>query len=258
MKKVVLTLALASFVLAGNAQILKNDFLKDYKEGDALEKSTYEDKSASIAQDTWCGAFSSTPNPNPGPKVGGELSYKGYPEAGLSIALGGLDGAKASRQSVYGLTDGRKYGKGVMYISFLANLSKLGKGTVEIGAAAGYIGGASRAAAYIGSDGAGSIRFSAGLLKKRAEVSMSSELDKTHLVVLKMDYDNQTVSLFVDPELGGEEPEASCVVEGDEGNALKHAIRGITFRNRGGFEGNVGSFRFVKTWADLTAQPAAL
>ena len=32
MKKVIITLALAAFVLAGNAQILKNDLLKGYKE----------------------------------------------------------------------------------------------------------------------------------------------------------------------------------------------------------------------------------
>ena len=34
MKKEIITLALAAFALAGNAQILKNDLLKGYKEGD--------------------------------------------------------------------------------------------------------------------------------------------------------------------------------------------------------------------------------
>ncbi len=48
MKKVIITLALAAFVLAGNAQILKNDLLKGYKEGDKLEKSVYNEKTAPL------------------------------------------------------------------------------------------------------------------------------------------------------------------------------------------------------------------
>ena len=74
MKKVIITLALAAFVLAGNAQILKNDLLKGYKEGDKLEKSVYNEKTAPIAMNTWCGAFSSKPNTNPSPTIGKELT----------------------------------------------------------------------------------------------------------------------------------------------------------------------------------------
>ena len=52
MKKEIITLALAAFALAGNAQILKNDLLKGYKEGDKLEKSVYNEKTAPIAMNT--------------------------------------------------------------------------------------------------------------------------------------------------------------------------------------------------------------
>ena len=39
MKKVVLSVAIMSFALLANAQVLKKDLLKDYKPGDQLEKA---------------------------------------------------------------------------------------------------------------------------------------------------------------------------------------------------------------------------
>ena len=75
--------------------------------------------------------------------------------------------------------------------------------------------------------------------------------------MLKLDYANQKVSLFVDPELSAEEPaEASCIAEGgDAENVLKHAIRAVSFRNRSGFIGNVGNFRWCgNSWAGIIAE----
>ena len=46
MKKVVLSVAIMSFALLANAQVLKKDLLKDYKPGDQLEKAVYGDKKA--------------------------------------------------------------------------------------------------------------------------------------------------------------------------------------------------------------------
>ena len=49
MTKAVLSMALAVFtLLPANAQIVKNDLLKGYKEGDVLEKTVYNDKRAPI------------------------------------------------------------------------------------------------------------------------------------------------------------------------------------------------------------------
>ena len=49
-----------------------------------------------------------------------------------------------------------------------------------------------------------------------------------------------------------EEPaEASCIAEGDAENVLKHAIRAVSFRNRSGFIGNVGNFRWCNSWAGI-------
>ena len=48
MKKVVLSVAIMSFALLANAQVLKKDLLKDYKPGDQLEKAVYGDKKLSL------------------------------------------------------------------------------------------------------------------------------------------------------------------------------------------------------------------
>ena len=86
MKKVVLSVAIMSFALLANAQVLKKDLLKDYKPGDQLEKAVYGDKKEPIRTDSWNGAFSTNPLEGVGsPLVGKALSYKGYPEGGLSI-----------------------------------------------------------------------------------------------------------------------------------------------------------------------------
>lgn len=85
MKKVIFTLALAAFAFTGNAQILKKDLLQGYKDGDKLEKSVYSEKTAPIAINTWCGAFSSKPNTNPSPTIGKELVYEGYAEKGPGL-----------------------------------------------------------------------------------------------------------------------------------------------------------------------------
>ena len=61
MKKVVLLAAFAVAALAANAQVLKNEFLKDYKPGQQLEKGTYEEKNAPIQETTWMGAFYAQP-----------------------------------------------------------------------------------------------------------------------------------------------------------------------------------------------------
>ena len=89
MKKVVLSVAIMSFALLANAQVLKKDLLKDYKPGDQLEKAVYGDKKEPIRTDSWNGAFSTNPLEGVGsPLVGKALSYKGYPEGGLSIDIG--------------------------------------------------------------------------------------------------------------------------------------------------------------------------
>ena len=110
MKKVVLSVAIMSFALLANAQVLKKDLLKDYKPGDQLEKAVYGDKKEPIRTDSWNGAFSTNPLEGVGsPLVGKALSYKGYPEGGLSIDIGNFPAdIKGSRFGGYSLTEVHK------------------------------------------------------------------------------------------------------------------------------------------------------
>ena len=43
---------------------------------------------------------------------------------------------------------------------------------------------------------------------------------------------------------------ADAVVAGEEG-ALKAGLKAISFRNRSGFKGNIGNFRFARDWAGV-------
>ena len=101
MKKVIINIGISGICFGWKCTDLKNDLLKGYKEGDKLEKSVYNEKTAPIAMNTWCGAFSSKPNTNPSPTIGKELTYEGYAEKGPSINIGGYPaGTKGARFSI--------------------------------------------------------------------------------------------------------------------------------------------------------------
>ena len=117
-----------------------------------------------------------------------------------------------------------------------------------LAASASYVGGGNRGQVYVRREGNDKIKFAVGLLKERAEVPMAYDCNKTHLLVLKVDYTKNEVSLFVDPELGQSEPKADIVVTGEEG-ALKAGLKSVALRNRNGFKGSIGNFRFAKDWA---------
>ena len=163
MKKVVLSVAIMSFALLANAQVLKKDLLKDYKPGDQLEKAVYGDKKEPIRTDSWNGAFSTNPLEGVGsPLVGKALSYKGYPEGGLSIDIGNFPAdIKGSRFSVYSLTDvNKEYRKGTYYLAFLANFSKLGGSNFAdfVALDINYTGGANRGKVFVAREGKDKIK----------------------------------------------------------------------------------------------------
>ena len=253
MKKVIVLIALATVILGSQAQVVKNDLLKGYKEGDVLEKAVYNDKRAPIHIDTWCGAFTSKPIEGAvSPTIGKALIYEGYNEKGLSISFGFPQGVKGSRFSVYSLAEsGRAYSKGTYYIACLVNFSKVGTSFADfIAASASYVGGSTRGQVYVKREDNNKLKFAVGLLKGRVEAPMSYNHNKTHLLVLKVDYIKNEVSLFIDPELGQNEPKADAVVVGEEG-ALKAGLKSISLRNRNGLKGNIGNFRFAENWAGV-------
>lgn len=255
MKKVMMAIAMATMVLSGSAQVLKSNLMNGYKEGDTLEKSVYGSKGEPINKDTWCGGFTNNPNADlKSPLVGAELSYPGYAESGASIKFGFPEELKGSRVSVYSLDAGKRFSKGTLYLSFLVNFSKLGgNGFADfLALSPSYESVGNRGTVYVGREGRDKIRFGVGLIKQRTEGAIAYDYDKTHLVVLKIDYSRNEASLFVNPELNGEEPAADTTVSGGE-DILKHAIRSISFRNRSGYQGNIGNFRLSNSWAGVIA-----
>lgn len=255
MKKQILVLALAMSASLSYAQVLKNNMMEGYKPGDKLEKAVYTDKTDPIRQDTWCRAFTTAPMAGyEGPLVGEELTYPGYAEGGASICFGNFpEGVKGAPSTVYSIDAGKKYSKGTLYLSFLVNFSKLGSAGMAdfLALSASFVGGGNRGLVYAAREGNSGIRFGVGLIKPRIEGTMAYEYNKTHLLVLKLDYAQNEASLFVNPDLSGEEPKADMVINGGD-NILKHAIRSVSFRNRGGNVGSLGNFRLSNAWAGVT------
>lgn len=259
MKKSVLVLSLAVLSLSGNAQVLKSNVLNGYKQGDKLEKATYNKADDPIKIDAWCEAFSSSPDKTKGsPVIGEELSYEGYAEKGPSIKIGDLpNDVKGSRFSVYSISDKNDYCRGTLYLSFLADFTNVASNRLGdfIALAPVHTGGNLRARVYVGKIDDEHIRFGTNLLRVNAESFKSHDLNKTHLLVLKLDYKKNEVSLFVDPALTTEEPQPDVVAKGDDGNnKLKGGIRSISLRNRNDITGNVGNFRLSSSWAGVIAQ----
>ena len=169
-------MALAVLAVGSQAQILKNDLLKGYKDGDILEKVVYDDKRAPINVDTWCGAFVATPvEGGASPTVGKALTYTGYSETGPSINFGFPQGVKGSRTSVYSLVkSGKVYFEGAYYLACLVNFAKVGSSNLAdiLAASASYVGGGNRGQVYVRREGNNKIKFAVGLMKERNEAPM--------------------------------------------------------------------------------------
>lgn len=251
MKKVLLALALVASASLSNAQVLRNNFLNGCNEGEPIEKAAYTAKKAPINKDVWSAAFSEKePYIGESPVAGKELSYKGYNEKGLSITMGGLPEGANFRPSIYGLESGRTYSTGTYYLSFLVNFSKFkSKGNIDfISTITNHAVGVSRGFIFASNQG-NKLKFGVGIHKQRAVTTTTYDLNATHLIVLKIDFDKGQASLFVDPELKDKEPAANAVAT--EEGALKAGIKGIMFKNRNNYAGNIGNFRFTDSWAGV-------
>ncbi|MBS6096780.1 MAG: hypothetical protein KIC50_24750, partial [Enterocloster bolteae] len=144
----------------------------------------------------------------------------------------------------------KEYRKGTYYLAFLANFSKLGGSNFAdfVALDINYTGGANRGKVFVAREGKDKIKFGVSVRNMRTEGTETYDYDKTHLLILKVDYDKNQASLFVNPELSKKEPKATLVADGEE-NDLKNGLKGITFRYRRGYKGRVGNFRFADNWA---------
>lgn len=256
MKRISLICATFALALSASAQVVKTDFLKGYKAGDKLEKQTYESATAPIITDQWCAAFDTRHTPDmPSPTVTEGLTYPGYPKEKLAIDLTAFPKeVKGANISVYSLTDNRgTYRSGSYYLAFLGNIKAAPGGLGEF---------LSFDISYVGNVGRGKLflkrtedrkQFVASCAARRVPEGMETkafDYNKTHLFVLKMDFDKKEMSLFIDPDMSGAEPKADLVVpQGTEGE-IKNAIRGIKIRHSRNIRGTVGGFRFANTWKD--------
>lgn len=250
-KKVVLTLALIITVSLSNAQILKNDFLKNCQKGEPIEKAAYTAKKSPINKDVWSATLpGEEPFKGSSPVAGEGLTYKGYNEKGPSIVWGGLPEDANFRPSIYGLESSKEYSTGTYYLSFLVNFSKFKvKNRADfIATSPDYVKGLSRGFVF-GCTKGNQMQFGVGLAKMRATAPKNYDLNTTHLIVLKIDYNTNQASLFIDPELKDKEPTADIEVK--EEGALKGSIKAIMLKNRNNYTGNIGSFRFADSWTGI-------
>lgn len=261
MKKQLITIAFMAVACMTQAQVSVSKVMNGYKKGDTLEKNVYSEENRTYKGESWSGAFYKDKlNPNPSPVVGDALTYKGYPEGGMSIELGGFPTKdKGSRVSVYSLKEKSGKGKGTVYLSFLVNFKKLGlPGMADlVGLHHHYMGnGIARTAFSVGKaiDDANKMRFGVTFLKLKAESPKLYEYNQTHLIVMKLDYKAQTVSLFVDPQLGGQEPEADITLSGTEGSKISQGVGSIVLRNRANYQGNIGNFRLSTAWEGISSE----
>lgn len=252
MKKMIMAaMLMASSVL--NAQVVKQDLLNGYAEGDVLEKGAYTSKDDAPIEGVWMGAFTSKEESAalPSPTITAGVEYTGYPEKGVAIQLGFSNGEKGSRHSCYALGDNKK--KGVYYLSAVVRMDKVGNtGDSELfGLTPSRTGGAGKVRAMIVRDEENKkvMHWGASLGKNVVMSPKAFAVGETVLVVLKVDYTNSRVSLFVNPDLSAAEPEALVSVNSDEENMLsKWPIRTLTLRNRNAYQGAVGSFRLTNSW----------
>lgn len=256
MKKLILSVTLASITILSNAQIIKTNVLSTDKEGDELEKATYTNIKDPIQKDTWCAAFMKRPaEGSSSPTIGKELSYPKYAEGGPSVNLGFPSGIKGYRNSAYSLTEsGKTYKKGVYYLACLINLSKVGtnKPTELIALNATHTGSSARAQGFVNKSEDGKLKITAVAGKQRMEIPNTFDFGKTHLIILKADYPNTKYSLFVDPDLGKSEPKANAEIMAPE--TLTVGVKAFSFKNGHIYKGNIGNFRFTNKWEDIIAQ----
>lgn len=252
MKKIIMAAALLAGTVL-NAQVLKQNLLNGYAVGDTLEKGVYTSKEDEPIADTWYGAFTSKEESAalPAPVVTDGISVPGYPEQGPAIALGFAGGEKGSRHTCYSLGDNKK--KGVYYLSAVVRMDKVGNtGDSELfGLTPSRTGGAGKVRAMIVRDEANKsvMHWGVSLGKNTVMCPKDFAVGETVLVVLKVDYTADKVSLFINPDLSVPESEALVSASSDAENVLsKWPIRCLTLRNRNAYKGAIGGFRLTNSW----------
>ena len=249
MKKILLFVIMVVMTFTIDAQLLRNDFLKGYKLGDKLEKGVYTGNRDKPRFNTWYGAYNPEIDPSiEGPYVGDSLVYEGYKERGPSIDMDGE--GQMNRVSVYSLTkDDKEFAEGTFYLAFLVNFKGLGSSKFYdfVGFDVNPLSRASRGRVLVAREGRDKIKFGVAVRSEYTAGTNTYDYDKTQLLVLKIDYDRQQVSLYVNPDLNKGELRTELIANAKEGE-LENGLKSIYYRYRKNYLGNMGNFRFSTNW----------
>lgn len=282
MKKFLLSVSLlAGAVLMVNAQDLpKIDFLAGYSVGQDLDKGEYANTTqttdpegvSAIKENQWTltgKAADKTSTIEQATIVSSSIDYATSGYAGgdnnnLAIQLNKL--TTGTRLSIYSLADATSntptYDEGAYYAAFMfkPEVISSGNGADFFMFCGNYTGDQQRGRVFVrnGSEGT---KFIFGLSEQSAptntSVPVTGDLDKTgsYLLVLKYDFTNSKITLFVDPAIAANEPAAGANVLTVSTTNLS-SIRGIAVRERNSFSAEIGGIRFSDNWVEAVGYDA--
>lgn len=239
-----------------NAQLIKNDFMKDIAYGDIIEKGMYERKNSSLRKNQWnlCAFYEKIDGYSP--EAVEPLTYRGYTESNKdnAIRLKCLKERNGSCHTGYSLTNSSAYSLGQYYVAFMVNVDPGSDGGDKSGGF--FMFDATHTSDYkrvicsmkkadnrhvffgIGEkDGAPAV-FSS----KRCQFSM------THLIVIKYDFDSKLATLYINPQISEIEPKADATIMIDDKLLQRNGIRAFTLRQRSIYACDLGGIRFAKSW----------
>jgi len=225
-----------------------------------LEKGTYSTSTDAVLANQWNrgGKLTSGEGGGASPKVtvgNSDLSYSTYIDnnVGKAIILDPTITSGTLRSTIYSLTSGTEYTGNPFYLSVLVRFAGAPSSTGDfITFDANHTANSQRGRVFIKAV-TGGIQFGLGYNGSPTTFSSTLELNKTHLLVLKVipsPTGNEIFSLFINPIIGETEAATTSLLETQtQTNAFKQ-IRGITIRQRPSIDGQLAGLRFCDNWAD--------
>jgi len=234
-------------VLTGTSETIKvlgNLFFTDY-----FDRTVATDLTASTNWSAHSGGGS-----NPIKVVGTVLSYTDYPDAGIGNAVE-IVGASSSEDVSADIVEIKS---GTAYFSTLVNVSS----SAPPGTGDSYFlhtrqaSGSFFTRVYAKDDGVGNLNFGISKGSGSAEYAVSSlNYDETYLIVFKYQFntgttDDDVVSLWINPAIGGSEPAADLIHSATQTDIAEIAQIALRQNSNGGTI-TANGIRASTTWTDL-------
>lgn len=242
-----------------NGQLIKNDFLDGFAEGDLIETGDL------TTLGEWAVSSRTTEQYGSSPVAAAPLSYDGYIESGKGVSMNYSpieytdNGVTEVRVSHYGITSDKIYVPSEdtpFYLAFMMNLSEIKSGSrfiiiqraTSTGDGLRVMVRPNNAETYkIGLEEPGqpAVYADEPLLNK----------NETYLIVVKMD--GVSSSLFVNPALGEAEPATPTIKFSNRTDAIQlSSIQSIAAYQSERYDAQIGGIRFTDTWAEAVKKSA--